>query len=315
MNKKSGHQNRSAGFTLVELMVVIGILVVLMSILIPAIAGVRKRGYEVRTRALMQKIASACQVYMGDWHSAPGILPESQLYQSGGNVNLAVTSTENLTLSLLGGLTTTDYKNFTFNASSSTPLTTNGPLGLNQADPKRYNSYIDYVSSEMDWVPGNSNAGNYKALYNGTATDGDSAIPEFLDGYPDPKPIIYMRAHVGAPAVIDDNTSDTLAQQNNPSQYRTIDFTIYSGDSVGAPQPHEPYALAFTGSVPVDQRDSKHFLSWYDAFRNEGMTQIDASGVAAANSAEIPKGKDGFILIAAGSSRAWLGKDAIIVSN
>ena len=48
MNNKSVHQNRSAGFTLVELMVVLFVLLVLMSILIPAIAGVRKRGYEVK---------------------------------------------------------------------------------------------------------------------------------------------------------------------------------------------------------------------------------------------------------------------------
>lgn len=312
MNKKSVHRNRSAGFTLVELMVVIGILVVLMSILIPAIAGVRKRGYEVRTRALMQKIASACQVYMTDWHSAPGIVPESELYKPGNSINLPLTSTENLTLSLLGGLVPGSGSNFNFTGSPPTStLTTNGALSLNPSNPKRYNAYIDYVASEMDWVNG---SGNYGQIYN-SPNSTDTIIPEFLDGYPDPKPIIYMRARVGAPAVIDDGTSDTLAQQNNPSQYHTVDFTAYSGDSVGPPQPHQPYALAFTGTASPDQRDSKHFLSWYDAFRNEGMTQIDSSGVAVGTSAEVPKGKDGFILIGSGSSRAWLGKDAIIISN
>ncbi len=311
MNKKSGHQNRSAGFTLVELMVVLFVLLVLMSILIPAIAGVRKRGYEVKTRALVQKIASACQVYMGDWHAAPGIIPDSQLYGNGSSVNIPVTSTENLTLSLLGGLNPDQtYSKFTFDASKTTPLTTNGALSLNSSNPKRYNAYIDYVATEMDWVPGDPNTGNYKALYAGPASPGDTAIPEFLDAFPEPKPIIYMRARVGAPAVIDDSASDLLAQQNNASQYHTEDFTVYAGNP-GTPQPGHPFDFDFMAGGG----DSKHYMSWYDALRNEGMTQVDSSGNAVAGSAEVPKGKDGFILIATGASRAWLGKDAIIVSN
>lgn len=310
MNKKSVHQNRSAGFTLVELMVVLFVLLVLMSILIPAIAGVRKRGYEVKTRALVQKIASACQVYMGDWHAAPGIMPDSQLYGNSNTVSIPVTSTENLTLSLMGGLNPDQtYSKFTFDASKTTPLTTNGALSLNPSNPKRYNAYIDYVATEMDWVPGDQNTGNYKALYGGPANPGDTQIPEFLDAFPEPKPIIYMRARVGASAVIDDNGSDLLAQQGNSSQYHTADFTVYAGIP-STPQPGHPFDFDFmTGG------DSKHYMSWYDALRNEGMTQVDSSGNAVAGSAEVPKGKDGFILIATGASRAWLAKDAIIVSN
>lgn len=325
MNKKSVHRRRRAGFTLTELLVVLSTLLILMSILIPTIAGVRKRGYEVRTRAMVQKIASACQVYSGDWHAFPGMLPDSQLYgkNGGGKVNVPVTSTENLTLSLLGGLTPdANYANFTFSASQSSPLSTNGPLNLNPSDPKRYNSYIDYVASEMDWVPGSANTGNYSLLYPppanlpGTAPQ-DSVIPEFLDAYPDPKPIIYMRAHVGAPAVVDDDTSDLLAQQGNASQYHTQDVTTYSGAPSSEPPAGQPYDLVLSGPVAANMRDNKHYLSWYDALRNEGMTQLDTSGNgnAAAGSPEVPKGKDGFIIIAAGSSRMWLGKDAIIVSN
>lgn len=319
MIKESVHRRHRAGFTLTELLVVLSTLLILMSILIPTIAGVRKKGYEVRTRAMVQKIASACQVYMGDFHAAPGILPESQLYGNANNVNVSVTSTENLTLSLLGGLVPTNGS-YNFNANKTTPLSTNGALSLNPSDPKRYNAYIDYVATEMDWVPGSTNTGNYAAQYpppqnTPAPAPQDSVIPEFLDAYPDPKPIIYMRAHVGAPAVIDDNVSDPLAQQGNASQYRMVDITTYSGGSTGGPQPNQPFNLSFNGTVPSANQDSKHFLSWYDALRNEGMTQVDGSGNAVAGSAEVAKGKDGFILIAAGASRAWLAKDAIIVSN
>lgn len=312
MIKKCVHRHRRAGFTLVELLVVLFVIIILMSILIPAIAGVRKRGYEVRTRSMVQKIASACQVYMGEWHAAPGILPDAQLYGGQGSpAGLNVTSTENLTLSLLGGLSGS-AGNYTY---SSNPLTTNGALSLNPSDPKRYNAYIDYVASEMDWVNG---SGNYTAQFpppmNVTGAQ-DSVIPEFLDGYPDPKPIIYMRAHSGGTAVIDDQTSDLAFQQGSASQYHMEDVTAYTGNPVASSQVGTPFALSFGSPAYGGMPDSKHFLSWYEVFRNDGMTQMDSSGIAISGTAEVPKGKDGFILIAAGSSRIWLGRDAIIVTN
>ena len=312
MIKTCAHRQRRAGFTLVELLVVLFVIIILMSILIPAIAGIRKRGYEVRTRSMVQKIASACQVYMTEWHSAPGILPEAQLYGGqGGPAGVRVTSTENLTLSLLGGLSGS-AGNYTY---TSSPLTTNGALSLNPSDPKRYNAYIDYVASEMDWVNG---SGNYTAQFpppQAVTGAEDSVIPEFLDGYPDPKPIIYMRAHVGGSAVIDDQTSDLGFQQGGTPQYHMEDVTTYSGNAIDPPQPGTPFALSFTSPSYGGMPDSKHFLSWYEVFRNDGMTQMDSGGIAVSGTTEVPKGKDGFILIAAGSSRIWLGHDAIIVTN
>src|SRR5207248_8255748 len=86
------------GFTLTEVLLVVGLIALLMSILIPVVAGVRRRGFEMRTRSLVQKIQSACQVYYADWHAYPGLLPDSELYGSGGGIfqGTQVTSTENL---------------------------------------------------------------------------------------------------------------------------------------------------------------------------------------------------------------------------
>ncbi|MGC4032405.1 MAG: type II secretion system protein [Tepidisphaeraceae bacterium] len=64
----------AAGFTLVELLVVIGIIAVLMSILMPAMAGVRNQGNEVKCMSNMRQMAAGIIMYANDnkgrypWH-------------------------------------------------------------------------------------------------------------------------------------------------------------------------------------------------------------------------------------------------------
>jgi prepilin-type N-terminal cleavage/methylation domain-containing protein len=300
---------RHRGFTLVEMMVVVFIIVVLMSILLPVVSGVRKRGFDVRTRSLMQKIASACQVYFSDWHAYPGLLPEAQLYPNSNNLinGIKITSTENLTLSLLGGVNP---------ASAAYTFSSSGPVSFNPANPKQYHAYIDYVPAEMDWAPTMGGDGTYVAQYNfKNPPTKDTIIPEFIDGYSEPKPILYLRARRSAPAVIDgDDNSDTLAG-TKPAQYSRFDVLIYTGQDTAATPTDKGLAndaLKFTNSQPPQPQ---YYQSWYDAFRNEGISPIDTAGHAPPNITEVAKGKDGFLLIGAGPSRIWLGRDAIFLSN
>jgi len=301
-------QNRR-GFTLVEVLLVVGLIALLMSILIPVVSGVRRRGFEMRTRSQVQKLQSACQVYYTDWHAYPGPLPDSQLY---GNSTLdvfrgglQVTSTENLTLALLG---------FDVSKLPAYGFWTTGPVSLNAANPKQYHAYVDYVPAEMDWAPNVMGGdGTYVSQYNfKSPPNKDSIIPEFIDGYSEPKPILYLRARRSAPAVIDaDDGSDPLSA-NKPTQYSRVDVLIYTGqDTAGQPGDKglSNDALRFGVGQP------QYYQSWYDAFRNEGLSPIDAAGHAPPNITEVAKGRDGFLLIGAGPSRIWLGRDAIFLSN
>lgn len=56
-------RDTQAGFTLVELLVVIGLLGVLAVVLIPQISGARTRGEEVETLARISHLAQACDGY------------------------------------------------------------------------------------------------------------------------------------------------------------------------------------------------------------------------------------------------------------
>ncbi len=312
-HQRRPQRHRPSGFTLVEALLVVGLIAVLMSILIPVVSGVRKRGYEVRTRALMEKLASAIRVYQGDFRAYPGPLPNA-IPGSGGLVTLPVgmtiTSTENLTLGLLGGL---DAPPTTFTPSQRTQdWPPSGPLSLNPANPKRYHAYIDYAAGETDWDP--TKKGSYKSQYGYLAPNcTDSDVPEFVDAYSEPMPILYLRARPGAKAVINDG-SDAVYGPATPSQFNIDDITVYTGE------PNQGTAKNALKFVPTSPPSHTYFESWYDAFRNDSFSPIDpatgnAPPVSTTSPPEIARGKDSFLLIAAGSSRIWLARDTIFVGQ
>ena len=88
----------SRGFTITELLVAIGIIVLLIGILLPALGKVLQRAKATQTASTMQEFAKACDAFQQEFGYYPGLVPEDILAN-----DPKITGTENAILHLCGG--------------------------------------------------------------------------------------------------------------------------------------------------------------------------------------------------------------------
>jgi prepilin-type N-terminal cleavage/methylation domain-containing protein len=316
------------GFTMIELLTVIGIIVVLMAILIPVISTVRRIAQNTDTTHLLTKIATACNNYYTDFRGYPGPLPDTAVH--GYNVALIndpqppaasvgfsaaltspivynnvtpgatftdVTSTQNLILGLCGGLTVNPAVVATGTPYFDISLIPKGPRILNPLAAQQMPSYINPGQNDL----ATDGVGNYNSVaLMGTnpqappqwAALGAYAIPEFIDHYSQPNAIIYLRARPGAQSACD----VPAANGATGSQY-------YSAEMA-------PYAPNFYNQV--DRYNN--FTTYYTAY---SIASVYGASFFANQSLDngtntVPRAKDSFILISAGYDGLYGTKDDIV---
>jgi prepilin-type N-terminal cleavage/methylation domain-containing protein len=218
------------GFTLVELLVVIGIIALLIGILVPVVAKVRQTAYVANTRNLLQKISAACTSYQLVFHSAPGIMPNALYdfdYTSGTPAKVKAadafttpetykyfTQSEDLVVSLSGGV----VKNLAVPGSGldfKSQYLGQGPTNFNPPNPGKSAAFIAADPADLSPIPPADATDAPPKLTLGDPGNGlnqlwvkDSMVPEFMDKFPDARPVIYVRANPGAA-----NGSATAAAQ------------------------------------------------------------------------------------------------------
>jgi prepilin-type N-terminal cleavage/methylation domain-containing protein len=310
------HHSSRRGFTLVEMLTVIGIIVLLVSILLPVVSAVRVKGHVADTQAMLARIAAGIEAYSADHHAYPGPLHNGQIYNGGipavidgidTSEQKQITQSENLVLGLLGGLLPQANKD---NPKYDKDAVGNGPASLNRNNPKKYRAYMDKVSlSSGDYADDGVGGGDPKAVK-------DTIIPEFVDRFPDSMPILYMRAKTGATGIATDRQ-----QIGAQEQYDVKQIEAYTGVNLGAGRDlaqdeykgraAAEYAQFRHGLHSADKNtttlentprppgDGNNYVYPYDLYaylRNPAM-------------ATTPRNKDGYILVSAGPDRVYGTKD------
>ena len=325
------------GFSLVELLVVVGIIALLVGILVPTVANVRVAGQRAATQAAVANLANAVRAYQLDFGAYPGPLPDRALgigqvttddiaefnVPGGGTASLSgnqgVTGAENLYLGLSGGLF---YDPDDEQVEYDFELAGLGPRNLNPRKPDVFEPLAD----DAVLATGQGTGGYYVDTGASTADDPgagrgfDSPIPEYLDNFSDGLPILYYRASLGADGVVSgpfasyDSGSTYVAPQGaRAAQYRLDDNIPYTaaGIGVGREVPEHGLAAMFEPASGVPEpyvHPALYFLS--NELSNDPDGDADVADNAAKyydgpNDRPVARNADTFILVSAGADRVY----------
>lgn len=340
------------GFTLVEILVVIGIITILLSIIIPVVGKIRTAARVAAAQAQLNGLSLAIQSYYQDHSAYPGPLTNDELRLNTFNVvqNVSVnpptgyetdiattrrqiTGSENLVLGLLGGLAlegTPAAPRIVYNPS----LVGSGANNLNFGQQKRFKAYIE--AANLSWREDvNGKTGHFK---DGAGEATDSIIPEIVDTFPAPMPILYLRARKGfqgATASMTPNNNPVITNNADPAtnprghydvnQYVGYTMADATGSYIGEEKkisrgdyakytptpgkwPHglgdpnnAPLPVVLTASMDKGSPDYQHPYNAFSYFKNPSSSSTEPQ----------PRQKDGYILIGAGLDRVYGTEDDI----
>lgn len=339
-------------FSLVELLVVVAIIGILISILIPTVGRVRRAAQVADTQALISKLQNAAERYNQDYSSYPGPLSENQVgvastspldqlrVVGGPNINqnipasvpigpmydgnppapptpprfrfTSITGSENLVLGLLGGLrydSSAAVRTVVFDPA----LVGRGPQSLNPANLRGATAYVDTVPLS---------AGSY--VYREVFPANDSVIPEIVDKFPDPMPILYLRARRGALGVAGYGPAGTA----NAASYNVAHVLGYTASDIGLPRlltlgkgRKGPTGAATASDGRNASIEGTHGLR--DAAEPAGSSVWDKASANHRNPYDLslfasdpsnrlsPRAKDAFLLVSPGPDRVYGTSDDI----
>jgi hypothetical protein len=238
----------------------------------------------------------------------------------------SITSSENLVLGLLGGLrvdtTTPNQPKLIYDPRDIG----SGPRSLSRSGtPKQHEAFIE--ATNLSWQDvGGKKTGQF---FDHAGSANDSVIPEFVDLFADPLPILYLRARVGQPLVAptapgyaaDNNgiiTYDKSDANNRAGQYDLYDLLPYTNSQIGEGKSVKRQEYFVNGApngtswpshglrtvtikATLDKNDKTNYAYPYDAFPYFSNPQ----------SVNAPRAKDSYILISAGPDRVYGTNDDI----
>jgi prepilin-type N-terminal cleavage/methylation domain-containing protein len=318
--------NRKSGFTLVELLVVILIIGILVGILIPVVTKIKTKGYAATTLAQINALRGAIEAYQGTYNAYPGPIPDHYMYQLPPGTpplptgvqpspmgNSQMTQHENAVLGIMGGLSLVGGV-VTFNPND----VGNGPRNLSPGNPAQHAPFYNNTKELTQGFFSDKVDGAGKPI----ASCYDSSVPEFVDRFSEPLPILYLRARRGAKGVMSDMKNYNAMQPAELFQYDVRQYYSYiaepgvpakpivvggryqAGNGKPPPGNSNPdqglFDLGPAAQQMTDTWDSHNANFAIPYFKH---ATLNAAGTS--NDQGTPRSKDSFILISAGADRIF----------
>lgn len=312
------HLNRqptARAFTITELLVVVGIIVLLIGLLLPALGRVREKARITQTSSTLEEFAKACDAFNQQFGYYPGVVPEHILEN-----DPKITPTENAILHLSGGAVREDelpvwiggvrfdtLDSIVFRSDDSTwgagqVITFNDPNGSTfriKVDAgsvgegpfvqgKRYAPFYSPKSSELA-----SGKGILRGSASGTELDELNRIPSVLDAWG--TPVLYARrVRSNGPLVGSANTNGMDNFHGGAQFSYPVHAGLLTSDSLGLLGADQP----FSGNEGSILSTSSSFSNPEDARNLAQILRTPAIGNAKKPLSGAPRGE--YIVISAG---------------
>lgn len=317
---------RRRAFTLVELLVVIGIIALLIGLLLPALGKVIQRAKATQTMGTMQNFAKACDSYFQEFGEYPAAIPDDILYANLTNDGVSrISATENALLALMGGYrvgTDSDYA--TYGAGSNPapieiifPNTTfrikidqtkmgEGPV----RNGKKYDTFFAPKGREFGRV-----AGQLDPATNAPEIAGAASLPDLVDAWG--APIAFIKQQRGIGPLVKRTTGNQLPRFERYGMNAYVRSTALGDTGLDQTDSLKGSVLntnAAGGQSAAAARD----LTLGQLIRHPGLNTQSTTGATALSDTEkvysgTPKGK--YFIFSAGPDGIYFSKSQLGMAN